>query len=76
MAEPVRHPQSRSGDGKVVGLVHRLPDSIFTKPGYSFLSTLGDEELWLTFEAIGINAVHTGPLAGRRGLWLGGDPER
>jgi hypothetical protein len=52
------------------------PISMITKLGHSFLSTLGDEELWLAFEAIGISAVHTGPLkrAGG-GLWLGGDPQ-
>jgi trehalose synthase len=38
------------------------PISMITKPGSSFLGTLGDEELWRVFEAIGINAVHTGPL--------------
>ena len=37
------------------------PISMITKPGHSFLSTLGDDELWLALEAIGINAVHTGP---------------
>src|SRR5512133_2240964 len=29
------------------------PISMITKPGYSFLRTLGDEELWLAFQAIG-----------------------
>ena len=38
------------------------PISMITKPGQSFLSTLGDDDLWRVFEAIGINAVHTGPL--------------
>jgi hypothetical protein len=38
------------------------PISMITKPGRSFLGTLGDEELWRAFEVIGINAVHTGPL--------------
>jgi trehalose synthase len=45
------------------------PISMITKPGYSFLSTLGDEDLWLTFEAIGINAVHTGPLKRAGGVF-------
>ena len=40
------------------------PISMITKPGHSFLSTLGDDELWLALEAIGINAVHTGPGSG------------
>ena len=45
------------------------PISMITKPGHSFLSTLGDEELWLAFEAIGINAVHTGPLKRAGGIF-------
>ena len=44
------------------------PISMITKPGHSFLSTLGDEELWRAFEAIGINAVHTGPLKRAGGI--------
>ena len=38
------------------------PISMITKPGHSFLSTLADDDLWAAFEAIGINAVHTGPV--------------
>ncbi|HEU4897030.1 MAG TPA: maltose alpha-D-glucosyltransferase, partial [Actinomycetota bacterium] len=38
------------------------PISMITRPGQSFLRTLGDEDLWRVFEAMGINAVHTGPL--------------
>jgi trehalose synthase len=38
------------------------PISMIPKPGHSFLGTLGDEQLWEVFAAIGINAVHTGPL--------------
>jgi trehalose synthase len=45
------------------------PISMITKPGQSFLSTLGDEDLWDVFEAIGINAVHTGPLKRAGGVF-------
>ena len=45
------------------------PISMITKPGCSFLRTLGDEELWLAFEAIGISAVHTGPLKRAGGVF-------
>ena len=45
------------------------PISMITKPGHSFLRTLGDEELWRTFAAIGINAVHTGPLKRAGGVF-------
>jgi trehalose synthase len=45
------------------------PISMITKPGQSFLETLGDEELWRAFEVIGINAVHTGPLKRAGGIF-------
>jgi trehalose synthase len=45
------------------------PISMITKPGHSFLSTLGDEQLWRALEAIGINAVHTGPLKRAGGVF-------
>jgi trehalose synthase len=45
------------------------PISMIPKPGQSFLCTLGDEDLWRVFEAIGINAVHTGPLKRAGGVF-------
>jgi trehalose synthase len=45
------------------------PISMITKPGHSFLGTLGDEELWRAFAAMGINAVHTGPLKRAGGVF-------
>jgi trehalose synthase len=45
------------------------PMSMINKPDHSFLATLGDEILWRAFEAIGINAVHTGPLKRAGGLF-------
>ena len=45
------------------------PISMIPKPGHSFLGTLGDESLWDVFAAIGINAVHTGPLKRAGGLF-------
>ena len=44
------------------------PISMITKPGHSFLSTLADDDLWAAFEAIGINAVHTGPVKRAGGI--------
>jgi trehalose synthase len=44
------------------------PSSMITKPGQSFLGTLADEGLWRAFEAIGINAVHTGPVKRAGGI--------
>jgi trehalose synthase len=45
------------------------PISMITRPGQSFLGTLGDEDLWRVFQAMGINAVHTGPLKRAGGLF-------
>jgi trehalose synthase len=45
------------------------PASMITKSGYSFLDTLADDELWRAFAAIGINAVHTGPLKRAGGVF-------
>ena len=45
------------------------PISMITKPGHSFLGTLGDDDLWRAFAAIGINAVHTGPLKRAGGVF-------
>jgi trehalose synthase len=45
------------------------PLSMITKPGQSFLGTLGDDDLWDMFEAIGINGVHTGPLKRAGGVF-------
>jgi trehalose synthase len=44
------------------------PISMITRSGQSFLSTLADEDLWRAFEAIGINAVHTGPVKRAGGI--------
>ncbi|RIK53103.1 MAG: maltose alpha-D-glucosyltransferase, partial [Chloroflexi bacterium] len=38
------------------------PASIITRPGTSVLATLGDESLWRALAAIGVKAVHTGPM--------------
>ena len=44
------------------------PISLITRPGQSFLSALGDEALWQAFAAIGIDAVHTGPVKRAGGI--------
>ena len=77
VAEPVRHPQSRSGDGEVVGLVHRLShlddhQARLFLPGHlggrgSVACVRGDRHQC---------RAHRPPEAGRGGLRLGGDPQR
>jgi trehalose synthase len=44
------------------------PMSMITRPGSSFLATLGDPRLWQAFRTIGIDAVHTGPVKRAGGL--------
>ena len=44
------------------------PISLINGPGTSFLTTLGDENLWRAFQDIGIEAVHTGPVKQAGGL--------
>ena len=44
------------------------PISLITRPGQSYLGALAGEELWRAFEAIGINAVHTGPVKQAGGI--------
>jgi trehalose synthase len=44
------------------------PMSMITKPGVSFLATLGDPALWKAFQSIGIDGVHTGPVKRAGGL--------
>ncbi|WP_111718518.1 maltose alpha-D-glucosyltransferase [Homoserinimonas sp. OAct 916] len=44
------------------------PISLITSPGQSYLEALGNDELWQAFEAIGISAVHTGPVKQAGGI--------
>lgn len=44
------------------------PASTIVAPGSSVLRTLADERLWRAFEAIGIQAIHTGPLKRAGGI--------
>jgi trehalose synthase len=44
------------------------PAAIVTRPGESVLKTLGDQELWQAFAAIGIQGIHTGPMKRAGGL--------
>ncbi len=45
------------------------PESMITKSGCSFLGTLADDELWRALAAVGISAVHTGPLKRAGGVF-------
>jgi trehalose synthase len=66
---PFAIPNPAAAMGKSSVWFTAYPISMITKPGHSFLSTLGDEELWRALEVIGINAVHTGPLKRAGGIF-------
>ncbi|HEX8509909.1 MAG TPA: maltose alpha-D-glucosyltransferase [Propionibacteriaceae bacterium] len=65
---PFANPDPRAAIEKASVWFTAYPISMITKPGHSFLGTLGDEDLWLTFEALGIDAIHTGPVKQAGGL--------
>ena len=70
---PFANPDPRAAIEKTSVWFTAYPISMITKPGTSFLGTLGDDELWAAFEAIGIDGVHTGPVKKAGGL-VGWDP--
>ena len=61
-----RHPyaeaQPRAAAAKASVWFSAYPASVITRPGDSVLATLGDPALWQAFAAIGIQALHTGPM--------------
>jgi trehalose synthase len=59
---PYANPNPRAAIEKASVWFTAYPVSMITKSGHSFLRTVGDEGLWRLFEAIGINAIHTGPV--------------
>jgi trehalose synthase len=65
---PFANPDPRAAIEKASVWFTAYPISMITKPGTSFLGTLGDDDLWLTFEALGIDGVHTGPVKQAGGL--------
>ena len=65
---PYANPDPRAAIEKASVWFTAYPISMITKPGASFLGTLGDEDLWAAFEAIGIDGVHTGPVKKAGGL--------
>ena len=70
---PFANPDPRAAIEKTSVWFTAYPISMITKPGTSFLGTLGDEDLWAAFEAIGIDGLHTGPVKKAGGL-VGWDP--
>jgi trehalose synthase len=65
---PFADPDPRAAIEKASVWFTAYPISMITKPGSSFLGTLGDPDLWEAFAEIGIDGVHTGPVKKAGGL--------
>jgi trehalose synthase len=65
---PFAHANPRAAIDKASVWFTAYPISMITRTGESFLRALADEDLWRVFEAIGIDAVHTGPVKRAGGI--------
>ena len=65
---PFANPDPRAAIEKASVWFTAYPISMITKPGTSFLGTLGDQDLWTTFQALGVDGIHTGPVKQAGGL--------
>ncbi|MCB0250979.1 MAG: maltose alpha-D-glucosyltransferase, partial [Anaerolineae bacterium] len=65
---PYAEAQPRAASAAASVWFTAYPGAIITRDGQSVLATLGDSELWRTFAAIGIQAIHTGPTKQAGGL--------
>jgi trehalose synthase len=65
---PFAHSNPRAAIEKASVWFTTYPISMITRPGESFLRMLAGEDLWRVFEAIGVDAVHTGPVKRAGGI--------
>jgi trehalose synthase len=65
---PYAHPDPRAAVERASVWFTAYPLSFVTRSGETFLSALADPSLWQAFRAIGIDAVHTGPVKQAGGL--------
>jgi trehalose synthase len=65
---PYAEPNPRAAIAKAPNWLTLYPISMITKPGCSFLGTLGDSDLWKALQQVGITAVHTGPVKRAGGI--------
>jgi trehalose synthase len=65
---PYAHPDPRAALERASVWFTAYPLSFVTGVGETFLSALADPALWQAFRAIGIDAVHTGPVKQAGGL--------
>src|SRR6185312_16108911 len=60
---PYGVPQPRAASSRASVWFTAYPAStLAASPGASVLATLADERLWSAFQAMGIQAIHTGPM--------------
>lgn len=65
---PYAKPRPRAAVKKASVWYTAYPMSMITEPGESMIASLGRQELWDAFEAIGIDGLHTGPMKAAGGL--------
>ena len=65
---PFAHANPRAAIERASVWFTAYPISMITRTGDSFLRALADEELWRAFAAIGVDAVHTGPVKRAGGI--------
>lgn len=59
---PYGQPQPRAASALASVWFTAYPASTITAPGRSVLRTLGDARLWRSFQTVGIQGMHTGPM--------------
>ena len=65
---PFAHSNPRAAIERASVWFTAYPISMITRAGESFLCALADEDLWRAFAAIGVDAVHTGPVKRAGGI--------
>jgi trehalose synthase len=68
LQNPFAHPDPRAAIRRAGVWFTAYPLSFVTRPEQSFLAALAEDTLWEAFDAIGIEAVHTGPVKKAGGL--------
>jgi len=65
---PFANPNPRAAVTSASVWFTAYPLSLITRPEESFLRAMADEEMWKAFAAIGIEAIHTGPVKRAGGI--------
>ncbi len=59
---PFAEPQPRAAVARASVWFTAYPAATIGRPGESVLQTFGDPDLWVAFQRIGIQGIHTGPM--------------